>query len=48
MLEHVQVPDLAIVQSYRVIKKNGKLMVGLTFEGGKVGKLSYKEKIKKF
>ena len=46
MLDHVQVPDLAILEARRVLKKNGKLIIGLTVEGGKIGKLSPKEKIK--
>ena len=46
MLDHVQVPDLAILEAHRVLKKNGRLIIGLTVEGGKIGKLSFKEKIK--
>jgi ubiquinone/menaquinone biosynthesis C-methylase UbiE len=47
MLDHVQVPDLAILEAHRVLKNNGKLIVGLTVEGGKIGKLAFKERIKK-
>lgn len=46
MLDHVQVPDLAILEAHRVLKKNGRLIVGLTVEGGKTEKLSLKEIIK--
>jgi len=38
MLDHVQVPDLALKEANRVLKLNGKLMVGLYLEGGKSGR----------
>jgi ubiquinone/menaquinone biosynthesis C-methylase UbiE len=34
MLDHVQVPDLAIKEALRVLKTNGVLLVGLYVEGG--------------
>ena len=38
MLDHVQVPDLALKEAYRVLKPDGKLLVGLYVEGGKSGR----------
>jgi ubiquinone/menaquinone biosynthesis C-methylase UbiE len=38
MLDHVQVPDLALKEASRVLKSNGGLIVGLYVEGGKVGR----------
>jgi len=38
MLDHVQVPDLALKEAYRVLKPEGKLLVGLYVEGGKSGR----------
>jgi len=37
MLDHVQVPDLALKEVHRVLKPDGKLLVGLYVEGGKSG-----------
>jgi SAM-dependent methyltransferase len=37
MLDHVQVPDLALKEVYRVLKPNGKLLIGMYVEGGKSG-----------
>ena len=38
MLDHVQVPDLALKEVHRVLKPDGKLLVGLYVEGGKSGR----------
>jgi len=38
MLDHVQVPDLALKEVYRVLKPDGKVLVGLYVEGGKSGR----------
>jgi len=46
MLDHVQVPDLALLEAHRVLKDDGHLLVGLYVEGGKSGTLSMKQKIK--
>lgn len=40
MLDHVQVADLAIIEAYRVLRPNGKLLIGLYLEGGKTGRIS--------
>jgi ubiquinone/menaquinone biosynthesis C-methylase UbiE len=41
MLDHVQVPDLALKEANRVLKPNGGLIVGLSVEGGKSGRKSF-------
>ena len=46
MLDHVQVPDLAILEAHRVLVKGGNLLVGMTVEGGKDGKMSAWEQLK--
>ncbi len=46
MLDHVQVPDLAIKEARRVLKDDGSLLVGLYVEGGKNEKLKPKYYIK--
>lgn len=46
MLDHVQVPDLALLEAYRVLKNGGNLLVGLSVDGGKSGNISTKQKIK--
>ncbi|MBJ6801946.1 class I SAM-dependent methyltransferase [Geomonas propionica] len=38
MLDHVQVPDLALREAYRVLKPDGSLLIGLSVEGGKSGR----------
>jgi ubiquinone/menaquinone biosynthesis C-methylase UbiE len=38
MLDHVQVPDMALKEANRVLKSNGMLIVGLYVEGGKTGR----------
>lgn len=46
MLDHVQVPDLAILEAKRVLRSNGKLLVGLYVEGGKDGHIPVRQRIK--
>ena len=46
MLDHVQIPDLAMLEARRVLRKNGNLLVGLYVEGGKTGEIILKRKIK--
>lgn len=38
MLDHVQSPDLALMEARRVLRPNGKLVIGLYVDGGKTGK----------
>lgn len=38
MLDHVQVPDLVLKEANRVLRLDGKLLVGLYVEGGKSGR----------
>lgn len=47
MLDHVQVPDLALIEAHRVLHEYGRLLVGLYVEGGKTGQLSPKQKLKR-
>jgi len=37
MLDHVQVPDLALLEAHRVLGPDGKLLIGLYVDGGKSG-----------
>ncbi len=46
MLDHVQVPDLALKEASRVLKPNGKLLVGISVEGGKTGRKTLKQATK--
>ena len=46
MLDHVQVPDLALIEARRVLKGNGRLLVGMLVEGGKSGRRSFDEKLR--
>jgi SAM-dependent methyltransferase len=46
MLDHVQVPDLALLEAWRVLRDDGNLLIGMYVEGGKSGKLSSKELLK--
>lgn len=39
MLDHVQVPDLALLEAGRVLKKDGHLLVGMHVEGGRSGRV---------
>lgn len=43
MLDHVQVPDLALLEANRVLNPNGFLLVGISVEGRVDGKLTLKE-----
>lgn len=38
MLDHVQSPDLALMEARRVLRPNGRLIIGLYVDGGKSGK----------
>lgn len=46
MLDHVQIPDLAIIEANRVLKKNGCLIVGIYLPEGKSNQLSIKLMLK--
>ena len=48
MLDHVQVPDLALIEVRRVLKENGRLLVGMLVEGGRSGRRTFGEKVKEF
>lgn len=37
MLDHVQSPDLALIEARRVLKPGGSLLIGLSVEGGRPG-----------
>lgn len=43
MLDHVQVPDLALLEANRVLKDGGSILIGLYVEGGKNGRMSFTE-----
>jgi ubiquinone/menaquinone biosynthesis C-methylase UbiE len=46
MLDHVQIPDLSLLEANRVLKSDGRLIIGMTVEGGRNGRISLSEKIK--
>tara|TARA_B100000242_G_scaffold264319_1_gene211782 strand:- start:20496 stop:21335 length:840 start_codon:yes stop_codon:yes gene_type:complete len=50
MIDHVQIPDLALKEAKRVLKKEGFVLIGIFVEGGKYEKIStldfFKENIK--
>jgi SAM-dependent methyltransferase len=46
MLDHVQIPDLAIREAQRVLRQGGFLLVGLYVEGGKSGVISLERRTK--
>lgn len=46
MLDHLQSPDLALLEARRVLKKDGKLVVGLYVDGGRLGRRTVRETIK--
>lgn len=46
MLDHVQVPDLTILEAKRVLRSNGKILIGLYVEGGKDGRVPVGQRIK--
>lgn len=52
MLDHVQVPDLALIEARRVLKENGRLLVGMLVDGGRSGRMtlgeSFRELVKVF
>lgn len=48
MLDHVQVPDLAMLEAGRVLKPGGCLLVGMYVFGGKDGKWAIRDGLKHF
>lgn len=46
MLDHVQIPDLALIEAHRVLVDNGALLVGISIEGGREGHETIEEKSK--
>lgn len=46
MLDHVQIPDLALIEAHRVLVDNGALLVGISIEGGREGHKTIEEKSK--
>lgn len=46
MIDHIQVPDLAILEAKRVLKPNGRVLIGLFVEGGKSGVISWERRVK--
>lgn len=46
VLDHVQVPDLALREALRVLKSDGRVLVGLYVEGGKSGRIGAKRRAK--
>jgi len=46
MIDHVQIPDLAILEAHRVMKPDGRLLIGMYVEGGRSGTISMKQKFK--
>jgi ubiquinone/menaquinone biosynthesis C-methylase UbiE len=46
MLDHVQVPDLVLIEARRVLKKNGKIIIGIYLPRGKNNNFSFKHFIK--
>ena len=46
MLDHLQVPDLALLEANRVLKKNGSLLIGMSVEGGRSGTKPIVQRVK--
>ncbi len=46
MLDHVQVPDLALLEAWRVLKPGGRVLIGLYVEGGRTGVISMERRVK--
>lgn len=46
MLDHVQVPDLVMMEARRVLKPGGRILVGLYVQGGKSGVTALDRKVK--
>jgi ubiquinone/menaquinone biosynthesis C-methylase UbiE len=46
MLDHVQSPDLAVMEARRVLRPDGRLVIGLYVDGGKSGKRTLDRQLK--
>lgn len=46
MIDHTQVPDLAMLEAKRVLKKGGRVLIGLYVAGGKSGIIKLKQRVK--
>ena len=46
MLDHVQSPDLALIEARRVLRPDGRLVIGLYVDGGKSGRRSLDRQLK--
>lgn len=46
VLDHVQVVDLALLEARRVLKPEGRVLIGLYVDGGKSGVITLKRRIK--
>jgi ubiquinone/menaquinone biosynthesis C-methylase UbiE len=46
MLDHVQSPDLALMEARRVLRRDGKLVIGLYVDGGKSGRRTLDRELK--
>lgn len=46
MLDHVHSPDLALIEARRVLRPDGRLVVGLYVDGGKSGKRTLERQLK--
>ncbi len=45
VLDHVQLPDLVLLEASRVVKSNGRILIGLSVDGGKSGHVPIKRKV---
>jgi ubiquinone/menaquinone biosynthesis C-methylase UbiE len=45
MLDHVQIPDLALIEAYRVLQSGGQLIIGMSIEGAPYGESYTKPQI---
>lgn len=46
MLNHVHSPDLALMEARRILKPDGRLVVGFYVDGGKSGKRTLERELK--
>ena len=46
VIDHFRDPALALIEAFRVLRPGGHLVVGLTVEGGRAGRVSAKDRVK--